>query len=233
MNKRLTTSLLTSSILLLACEAQAQCTVHIGPQVGLNLSSATYALDSYHVTSRTGFEAGVLGSIDLNHVSFQPALLYSQKGYYLTNGSSLASGINDDQYRLNYLTLPIKVVYTPRKDNQGLQLLAGIYLGLLVGGHYERTYEQIGTATVTAGPVIPNQSPLRFEEYSSQRLDAGLLAGLGYRYKRAQVHVNFTWGGTDLAVNYQYKGFSYQNTPYRNHAFQVSLAYLLYSKSKT
>lgn len=188
---------------------------------------------SYDVKARTGFEAGVLGSNDLGHISFQPALLFSQKGHYLTHGSSLASGIYDDKYRLNYLTLPIKVVYTPFKNSQGLQLLAGIYFGLLVGGQYERTYQQIGTATVTAGPVIPNQYPLRYEEFSSQHLDAGFLVGLGYRYKQAQVQANFSWGGTNLAVNYQYKGITYANPFYRNHDIQFSLAYLLYSKSKT
>ena len=233
MNKQFTTSLLTSSILFLAGGAQAQCTVHIGPQVGLNIASASYLGDSYHVKSRAGFEAGVLGSIDFGHISFQPALLFSQKGYYLTNGSSLAAGIYDDKYRLNYLTLPIKVVYTPLRSGQGLQILAGIYLGLLVGGHYERTYQQIGTTTVTAGPIIPNQSPLSYQEYSSQRLDAGFLVGLGYRYKQAQAQANFTWGGTNLAVDYQYKGIRYENPFYRNQAFQFSLAYLLYSKSKT
>jgi hypothetical protein len=233
MNKQLTTLLLANGILLFACEAQAQSTLRIGPQVGLNLASASYFDNTYQTKSRAGFEAGVLGSIDFGHISLQPALLFSQKGYYLTSGSSPATGMHDDKFRLNYLTLPVKVIYTPRKDGQGVQFLAGAYLGLLVGGHYERTYIQPSTLTVTAGPIVPNQSPLSYEEYSSQRLDAGFLVGLGYRYKQAQVQANFTWGGPNLAVDYLFKGVRYANPIYRNQAIQFSLAYLLYSKSKT
>jgi hypothetical protein len=206
--------------------------LHLGPQVGLNSSSASYFSESYHIKSRTGFEAGVVGSLDFGLISLQPALLFSQKGYYLTSGSSQATGMQDDKYRLNYLTLPVKVVYTPRKDGQGIQLVAGAYLGLLLGGSYERVYTQAVTTTVTAGPIIPSQSPLASNEYSSQRLDAGFILGLGYRYKQAQLQAAFTWGGPDLSVNYQFKGATYANPFYRNQAVQVSLAYLLLSPSK-
>jgi hypothetical protein len=229
MNNPFTTSVLATGLFLLTYAAQAQTTLHLGPQVGLNSSSASYFSDSYHTKSRTGFEAGALGSIDFGHISLQPALLFSQKGYYLTSGSSQATGMQDDNYRLNYLTLPVKVVYAPRKDGQGVQVFAGAYLGLLVGGHYERAYTQGTTTTITANSIVPSQSPLASNEYSSQRLDAGFLIGLGYRYKQAQLHADFTWGGPDLAVNYQFRGNTYANPFYRNQAIQISLAYLFYS----
>jgi hypothetical protein len=230
MNRTFTCFSLTTKLLLLACAAQAQSTFSLGPQVGLNLSSASYFSDSYHPSSRTGFEAGVLSNLHLGHVSLQPALLFSQKGYHLTSGGSQSTGTHDDNFRLNYLTLPVKVVYA-RKDGQGMQVFAGAYLGLLLGGHYERAFTQNGTTTVTAGPIKPSQSPLTAEEYSSQRLDAGFLVGVGYRYKRAQLQANFTWGGPNLAVNYQFRGTIYNNPIYRNQAIQISLAYLFNSKT--
>jgi hypothetical protein len=232
MTKSITASLLPISLLLLTHAAQAQASFRLGPQVGFNSSSASYFNDSYHIKSRPGFEAGVLGSIDFGYISLQPALLFSQKGYYLTSGTGQATGMQDDKYRLNYITLPAKVVYSPRKDGQGIQFFAGAYLGLLVGGNYERAYTQATTTTVTAGPIVPNQSPLASNEYSSQRLDAGFIIGLGYRYKQAQLHADFTWGGPDLSVRYQFKGSNYANPFYRNQAVQVSLAYLLFSASK-
>jgi hypothetical protein len=230
MNQALTRCTLAASLLLLACAAQAQATFSIGPQVGLIWSSASYFLDAYHPSSRTGVEAGALGSLQLGHVTLQPALLFSQKGYYLTNGEAQNTGMHNDNFRLNYLTLPVKVVYA-RKDGQGIQIVAGAYLGLLLGGHYERTFTSNAVTTVTAGSIVPNQSPLGYEEYSSQRLDAGFLVGLGYRYKQAQIQTTFTWGGPNLAVNYQFMGRNYENPFYRNQAVQVSLAYLFKTKS--
>ncbi|MGI4820400.1 MAG: outer membrane beta-barrel protein [Janthinobacterium lividum] len=230
MNQTFTCFSLTTKLLLLACAAQAQSTFSLGPQVGLNQSSASYFNDSYHPSSRTGFEAGVLSSLHLGHVSLQPALLFSQKGYYLTSGTTQNAATHNDNFRLNYLTLPVKVVYA-RKDGQGVQVFAGAYLGLLLGGHYERDLVQNGTTPVTAGPIKPNQSPLTPEEYSSKRLDGGFLVGVGYRYKQAQLQADFTWGGPNLAVNYQYRGVIYNNPIYRNQAIQVSLAYLFAGKS--
>lgn len=88
MTKTSTIWLLTKSLLLLTSAVQAQTTLQLGPQVDLNSSSASYFSESYHIKSRTGFEAGVVGSLDFGHISLQPALLFSQKGYYLTSGSS-------------------------------------------------------------------------------------------------------------------------------------------------
>ncbi|MDO7854179.1 outer membrane beta-barrel protein [Hymenobacter convexus] len=221
---------LTAGLLLLAGVIQAQTTFRIGPQVSLNWSNASYFNDSYRPSARAGFEAGVLGSLDLGHVSLQPALLYSQKGYYLTSGTDQTTGINNDNFRLNYLTLPVKVVYA-RADGQGVQVLAGAYLGLLLGGRYERAFTHNNSTTVTTGSIIPNQTPLSYEEYSSRRLDAGFLVGVGYRYKRVQVQANYSWGGTNLAVSYQFKGVNYENPFYRNQAVQVSLACLFNAKS--
>jgi hypothetical protein len=79
MNQPFTCFSLTTNFLLLACAAQTQATFSIGPQVGLNQSSASYFSDSYHPSSRTGFEAGVLSSLHLGHVSLQPALLFLKK----------------------------------------------------------------------------------------------------------------------------------------------------------
>lgn len=230
MNKQLTFSLLTSALSMLATVAQAQTTFSIGPQVGLNVSNAQYTRDDfYHTRARAGFEVGVLGSLHIGRVTLQPALLFSQKGYHLTSGDNpnISTGQHDDHFRLNYLTLPAKVLFTPRQDGQGFQFLVGAYLSMLVGGHYERNYTFNATTTLTEGRIIPNQSPLSYEEYSSQRVDYGLLAGLGYRYKRVQLQVNYSWGLESLAVDYIYRGQSLDNPNYTNRALQASLAYLL------
>lgn len=230
MSKNFNKYLLFSSLLIVATAAQAQGTFSIGPQVGLNLSNAEYLRsDFYHTRARAGFEAGLLGSFYFGRITLQPALLFSQKGYHLTSGDdpNLSTGQHDDHFRLNYLTLPAKVLITPRKDGQGFQFFVGAYVSLLVGGHYERNYSFNGATTLTEGPIIPDQLPLAYEEYSSQRVDGGMLAGLGYRYKRLQMQVNYSWGQASLAVDYSLRGQHLGNPNYTNRAFQVSLAYLL------
>ncbi|RZK29473.1 MAG: PorT family protein [Hymenobacter sp.] len=230
MNTRFTTLLLVGSLFLLTIGAQAQTKFSIGTQVGLNVSNAVYLRDDfYHTRARTGFEAGLLGNVHPGHVTLQPALLFSQKGYHLSSGNdpNNSTGQQDDHFRLNYLTLSTKVLITPRQDGQGFQFFAGPYLSMLVGGHYERNYTLNATTTLTQGPIIPNQSPLRYEEYSSQRIDYGLLAGIGYRYKRIQLQVNYSWGLQELSVNYTFRGQQLNNPNYKNLAFQTSLAYLL------
>jgi hypothetical protein len=226
----LRTLLLTGSLALAGREVFAQTTFSIGPQVGLNASYASYEYVDYETRIRHGIEAGVLGSLQMGYVALQPALLFSQKGYRLTTGTALSTSHFEDIYRLNYITLPVKCVVSPRKDGQGVQLLAGAYLALLVGGNYQRNFINGNSTKVTTGRIVPNQSPLAFDEYSSQRLDAGLIVGVGYRYKKLQLQANYTWGGVNLAVPYTTLG-THANASNYSRGWQASLAYLFGPKS--
>ena len=245
--------LLLSSLLLaaggvvMAVPAQAQ--FSIGPQLGLNRSSSPYEDETrnrtYNTTARTGVEAGVQASLQLGKWAVQPALLYSQKGFNIDDDATAVSGsqttttITRTTFRFNYLTLPFNLAYSLQDGGQGLQVFAGPYASLLLGGeqHYKvshsyRTASSAGggyedyTADVKPGDYYSTTNLI----YYSQRFDAGLQAGLGYRLGPTQLQLDYSLGLRNLGADYRFTSGSNTSTApgpsYRNRAFQASVSYL-------
>lgn len=135
---------LVASGLLLAGTAQAQATFSVGPRVGFSAATTHFSEDSLGVSysSRSGFEAGLLGNLQFGHFAFQPSVLFSQKGY---KAEGPAPGLAiygparyEETVRLNYLTVPLNLAFSLRRNGQGLQAFAGPYVAMLVGGKYAR-----------------------------------------------------------------------------------------------
>jgi hypothetical protein len=227
---------ITGSLFLLSTAAQAQASFSIGPRLGLNVS--TYHFSSATPADRqryqTGFEAGVLASVGFGHLALQPALLYTQKGntQYTTvdvrTGTNIPVGIGEfkNTYRLNYLTLPVNIAYTQHPDGQGFQVFAGPYLGLLLSGRYENTIDVAGTPTTDSGKITPIANDAPDLDAYARRLDAGLQAGLGYRYQGLLLQFDYSLGLRDIGARYYYNGVAISNPAYYNRAFLASLAYL-------
>ena len=224
---------------------QAQTTFSVGPRVGYNLSTVRYRKDDLAASSavadasyRSGVEAGLVANIGFGRVALQPAVLYSQKGYKLY-GQAFSAGANylyqsNTTYRFDYISLPLNVVVSMKATGQGLQLLAGPYLGLLAGGHYSYADQY----TYSAGQVIAGQGEGRVKagdsfmfsstppdnSFYSRRLDVGLQAGLGYRHQAFQLQAIYSLGLRNIGATLP--GFS--NSPiYQNQAFQAALSYLV------
>jgi len=228
---------LLAGSLLLTATAHAQVTCSFGPRLGLSASTArfTYVETSTHV----GFEAGLTGNLQLGHFAVQPSLLFSQKGYR-AHGSLVSFDTPvtyEETVRLNYLTLPLNVAYTLGKAGQGLQVFAGPYLGLLVGGNYQR---QVHAQGYLGGPAYDSEYSGQIEPGDvfsypanrySQRLDAGLQAGVGYRLQSWQVQAGYSLGLRNLASSFEsYDGTRYREAANYNRSFQLSLSYLVGAK---
>jgi hypothetical protein len=255
--------------LMLAVSARAQTHFSIGPSAGITVSTAPYrsASYTYHTTWSTGAEGGVLAVASREHMGLQMALLLSQKGFGIADerhsddGRGNTSNIYlNARYRLNYLTLPLNVVYTLRADGQGFQVFAGGYLGMLLGGDYDRqdSYSYTfpgstqggsstfpggirGGSSTAAGPVAAGDySPASSNGYPdrsfySRRFDVGMQGGLGYRLGRALLQVAYSQGLRNLAADKEYGfGASPQimttDLTYRNRMVQASLSYFLLSR---
>lgn len=238
--------------LLTVNQAHAQATFSIGPRVGLNLSTFHYPDESafqnpylsnqssYTLSHRSGIEVGLAASIGVEHFAIQPSLLYSQKGYqadFEQGYPDISKGFVSRPFhytsRFNYLTLPINVVYTHRKNGQGAQVFAGPYIGFLLGGNYEikdlsANPVPTGRNDVTAGGLNGDDGILH-----SQSLDIGLQSGLGYRYQNLLVQVSYSLGLRNLAVDYLGYGLPapVSQPSYYNRAWQVSLCYLFGPKN--
>jgi hypothetical protein len=84
---------------------------------------------------------------------------------------------------------------------------------------------------VKAATLAPIDDNLDNDRYA-QRFDGGLQAGVGYRLKEFQLQASYSLGLHNSVVRFQYNGKVYDNEPaYYNRAFQVSLSYLVSSKS--
>ena len=227
-----------ASSLLLAGTAQAQATFNFGPQVGILGSTLHSTLPD--LTERGGLEAGLRGALQVGHFAFQPAVLYSQRGFSRKEILVGGSGSRTTATRLNYLSIPLQLAYTQRTSGQGLQLFAGPYLGVLLGGRTEVNY---GSSQAAGRVVATNTHTLDITPYSSslpdynfyaRHLDLGAQAGLGYRLGGALLQLSYSLGLRSISPAEQYTvgGATYEtDSPnYRNRSLQASLSYLFGSK---
>jgi hypothetical protein len=242
--------LLLGSSLLLAGTVQAQATFSIGPRLGGNIASARFLEEEYQVSykSHPGFEAGLLGNLQVGHFALQPSVLFSQRGYRRTSSVRYIDppippdpGTVEETKRLNYLTVPLNLAFTLRRDGQGLQVFGGPYVGLLLGGKHTyhlhvnspnpggTPYDREDTYKVKAGSVV--SPPIAGDESYSQRYDVGLQAGLGYRFNGLLLQAGYSLGLRNQGVQYDVNSFVYNAPANYNRAWQLSLSYLVGSKS--
>jgi hypothetical protein len=160
--------------------------VSIGPIVGLNYSK---------VSSQSGseFKTGFNGGVFLNYSTktdfgFNGSLIYSQLGGNVTN--------SDNFIRLNYIQLPINLVYYfgegLKKGSFRPKIFVGPYIGYLIGA----------------------ESPGFTDEFTLKQLnttDLGINGGLGFNLALKSQ----TWLNVDLKYGHGFnevpKIFTYKN----------------------
>ena len=248
--KTTTRLLLLASSLLLGATAHAQTTFSVGPRLGGNVSTAHFSDGDDKITSRLGFEAGVLGSLQFGHFAVQPAVQFAQRGYTRTPAfyDTGFGGLTQTSVRLNYLSLPLQVAYVQHTNGQGFQLAAGPYVSFLVGGNSLSDYrfpfaaaQQVRNKVVAADDHTVDIGPasLREPAYTvySRRLDLGAQVGLGYRLGGALVQFSYSLGLRNVATTERYTiggklpAYDTGTSAYRNRSFQVALNYLVGSRS--
>lgn len=161
-------------IILLSAVSNAGAQINFGVKAGPDFSSITTKTTGTagsRVTSNglIGLEAGIYAEIQAaSQLVIQPALMYEGKG-----GKYNLSGGYMQTQRLNYLTLPIDVLYKPEMPNGtgAWYLGAGPYLAYGISG-------KISDNQTGSGAVDP------FKDYGNgaqlNRFDAGAHVQLGY-----------------------------------------------------
>ncbi|MDO7854648.1 porin family protein [Hymenobacter convexus] len=259
--------LLTAGIVGAATTAQAQSSIEFGPRLGLNISTFSYQYPNIPVglsneaKALTGVQVGGTLNMSFGKIAFQPSLLFSQKGAelkfsavdntsvpYVTTVNYVAKP------KLNYLEIPLNVVYTSQEDH-GFQLFAGPYVAFGVGGS--------GTSNLTITSNDPdvlitgaaNSFPVALTiEYGSRqnaneqlnnasnnginssptviatfrRFDAGLNAGVGYRFGPFQAQLGYGLGLLNLTPNDP--DGNETNGKIYNRGFQLAANYFFGSK---
>jgi hypothetical protein len=235
MKTTVTLAVLTSGCLLLA-PAHAQTAIRFGPRVGLELATAHFQETPglVSVSSRWGVEAGLSANVQVGRLAVQPSVLFSQKGYQSMGNLTGFEifGRYEETTRLNYVTVPLNFAVALGRDGQGLQVFAGPYVGVLVGGHYarqEHASDYPGAPTRTAESTGRVRAGSEYDDYGhySKRVDGGVQAGLGYRFHGALVQAGYSVGLRALNAQFRSGTYTAADPVYYNRAFQVSLTYLV------
>ncbi len=230
--------------LLLAGTAHAQVTFSVGPRVGLSLSTVHFASNDNTTGLRPGFEAGLQSSLQWGHFAFQPAVLYTQRGFAQDFNSDIDPGFSNlraNHVRLNYLSIPLLLAFTQRKDGTGFQVFAGPYVSMLLGGHREldfttgSTSDRVVAADRYEG-ISPSYNNFQLPDYTyySRRFDVGVQGGVGYRLGQVMLQLTYGLGLRNLSSQKVFTigpdTYTSEDTAYRNRSLQASLTYLFGSK---
>lgn len=232
MRKLLPISLLASGLFLAAPAAHAQVSVSLGPVVGETLMKQRFS-NGGTADYRFGLLAGAQAYLSWGRWALQPALLFAQKGfnystevdYRVANGQMGRATIWSKQ-RLNYLTLPVNFVFAPSGTATGPQFLAGPYVSMLLGGTIEQggLPEQPSSSTSIriANEIAPQEGP------AARRFEAGLQAGVGFRYEGLVLQATYSLGLRNTRAYYILNpgGTTISNDNAYNQGFQVSAGYL-------
>ncbi|MCG6188339.1 porin family protein [Maribellus maritimus] len=179
--------IITLSIILISGTALYAQESQSGIKGGLNLSSLTTDGNN-DKNLKTGFHAGVYTKIPLSEsFAIQPELMYSGKGIKLNyDESAFADG--ETKFNLNYIDLPVKLVFNLSED---FEFQFGPYVGYLINANVDTNAEVLDFWN------IESNDELNREHFHS--LDYGLTAGLGFDLEPLILGFNYNLGLNQVA----------------------------------
>lgn len=260
MNHLLKAGLACTLLLGTASAIQAQTTISFGPRLGGNLTKLSYNNSPQGLSDikyQFGVQAGVALNVDFgNNLAFQPALLFSQKGAELqgteteSQGGFVTNVSAKIKPRLDYLELPLNVVYTTGGDH-GFQLFLGPYvaLGIGGGGSYEVTLNSADPALASYNGTYPGSLEVVYGntdqtnnttnnsnalatpalQYPVRQFDAGLNGGVGYRIGPVQAQLGYSLGLANIVPNDSNGNDTGDRA--RNRGFQLAATYFFTADS--
>ncbi|GAA3961250.1 porin family protein [Hymenobacter antarcticus] len=240
--KKLFSTGLAASALLLATSAQAQ--ISFGPRVGLNVTNLSYDLDGEDEPSskyQYGAQVGATLNAQFGNLSVQPSLLFTMKGDQAKSSGSESNTFGGQTFsytyetkqslRLNYLELPVNLVYSTNGAEGGFQVFAGPYVALGLSGKVKSDSK----TTITAGGATQtnsssDESDVEFvskegkdDKAYLRNLDAGFNMGVGYKVGGIQAQLGYGLGLSNLVPNDT--NDKDPDITVRNRGFQLSLSY--------
>lgn len=209
----------TMAALAIAGASFAQTT--FGVKVGPNFSSMTQKSDGDKETSKmmVGVAGGVYANLPIAPEFYiQPSLMYEGKGGKNTTEGDVGSA--SIKTRLNYLTLPIDLLFKPEMPNGSGAWIVGVgpYFGYGISGKTKFSGE-IGGEEASQS-YDPFKSDLAGGDADLKRFDAGANVQLGYEMAGG---FNITLNANMGLINLINDGDSKNSA--RNTSFGVNLGY--------
>lgn len=195
--------------------AAAAQTVSIGPRAGLNSATTRYSGEGEdsandELKSTAGLQAGVVLNVPIsNRFSFQPEVLYSQKGYKFSEGG------DELVVKMNYIEVPALLKFHVMPEGTGLFLTAGPTFGYWGGGKVKYNIDG-----------VEDEEDYEFED-EANRGEVGISIGTGIAFPVSSGAVNldvrYGIGLTSLAE-------TEDDSTMKNRVLGFSVAYLFNTK---
>ena len=180
-----------------------------------NLNGKDVDGDKMNNKIKTGFVGGVNAQIPIaTDFYIQPGVEYNMKGAKSQDG--------DTKINLNYIDVPVSLVYKPMLGNGNLILGFGPYVGFGIGG-------KIKTDGGGEGDV-KFKKEVTLSEYTSgtayfKPLDAGANAFVGYEKSKLSFQLFTQLGLTNITP--KITGFTDDNSSVKNTGFGLAVGYRL------
>jgi hypothetical protein len=221
MKNRLFTSLLILALSVTFVCAQDSRKTSFAIIGGLNLQNLTgkaYNGDKLNNDMLLGYHIGVNAQIPIaSKFYFQPGLLYAAKGAKTKSESSTSTT------NINYLEMPLNVVYKTPCSNGSFIAGFGPYVAYGIGGKVKTTGDSPTIETkIEFKNVIELTDPLDVPFYKA--FDAGAGAFVGYEMTNGVFcQLNMQLGL--LKINSEYREFPDDKTSVKNTGFGLSTGY--------
>lgn len=177
-------------------------TVSIIPKFGASISHAYLPESTVNVgpgivstreeskNAATGITGGVAVNIKVSKIfSFQPELLYIQKGFTTISSSGSSSSFDYSQ-KISYLEIPLLAKANYNIGKLQLHVIAGPSVAFALGGNYNYTIHEHGLEFSESGTIYFKNQPSGYNgnnQYYTKsaynRVDLGLQLGGGIGYK--------------------------------------------------
>lgn len=162
-----------------------------GAKGGLSFSNMTVEGNNDQ-NLKFGFHAGVFNKFSISeNFAIQPELLYSVKGFK-NNFDDNVFADGEAKFNLNYIDLPVKLVYNLAPD---FDFHFGPYVGYLAGANVETNAEVLDYFNVNS------QEELDRDNFNA--FDIGLTAGMGFTLDPVILGFNYNMGLTKVAKDDQ------------------------------
>ena len=168
--------LTVSVVILMAGYAQAQ--INFGVRAGLNLTNIKYSGEgSESADMKPGFQVGVVGEINIpGLIAIQPGIIFAQQGCKFDEWTTA----------LNYIQIPVNVIYKVGLGPAHLLLQAGPYFGYGISA--KSKYDG-------------NSEKLKFgsgDDADIKAIDFGLGVGAGVQLGSIQAGIGYNFGLANL-----------------------------------
>ena len=178
----------------------------VGIKGGVNLSTLSID-DADDSNMKLGFHVGVFNKIALTEsFAIQPELLYSRQG--------VKADFDDveTKFNLNYINLPVKLVFNLSED---FEIQFGPYVGYLVNAKFKADGE--------LGPFnIDSEDDIDRDNFNT--IDYGLTAGIGFDLDPLIIGINYNVGLNGVVNDDKADDFPYNRVgDAKNSVIQVSV----------